>query len=124
METKIKVLIVDDVTSARKILSRLLKRLGFNDIIEADSGEVALNLTKENSLGLIISDLHLKDMTGIDFLAQLKSDQTNKIPFLMITSDMSREEFEKARLAGVSEYLLKPFSSESLSAKLKTVLGD
>ena len=119
---ELSILIVDDVPAARRVLTRLLQKIGYNNVVEAESGQAAILQAQQIAPGLIITDLHLKDMTGIELMLNLRRDPQFKAPFLLVTSDMSKQEFEKAATAGVQEYLLKPFTRDSLNEKLQTIL--
>ena len=117
------VLIVDDVMSARRILKRLLVKLGYSNVLEAESGAGALTLADKNPR-LIISDLHLNDMTGVDLFEKLcNSGKAGAFGFIVITSDATKEEFDDARAAGVSAYLLKPFDSAKLQEKINDAMA-
>lgn len=121
-KNELNIMVVDDVNSARRVLVRLLKKIGYTNILEADSGSQAIITLSENTVGLVISDLHLNDMTGLELFSVIRGGKNQQIPFLMITSDMNRGEFEKAKNSGVDEYLLKPFTSDSLSEKIHMML--
>ena len=113
--TNIKVLVIDDIASARKIVVRLLGKLGISNVFSAEKGEEAIDLAIKEEVDLIISDLHLKDMDGIDVFRGLQEANDDfKVPFIVMTSDMNREEFDRVIQEGVSAYLLKPFSLKDL----------
>ena len=118
------VLVVDDVPSARGIVVRFLKSLGFTNITEKGNGTEALDSVVHQEFGLVISDLHLKDMLGIDLLRNIRAGNTNKeVPFIVMTSDMSKQSFQSVMQEGASTYLLKPFNKTGLAEKLVTVLA-
>ncbi|MCB0317435.1 MAG: response regulator [Bdellovibrionales bacterium] len=125
MECKdLKVLVVDDIDSARKIVIRLLAKLGILNVISASNGEGAIEIMKSEEVDLIISDLHLKDMDCTDVLRKIHETKENfTTPFIVMTSDMNREEFERVIQEGVSAYLLKPFSLKDLETIIKDTLS-
>ena len=118
------ILVVDDVPSARNIVVRFLKSLGFTNVTESARGSEAAVLLDEKSFELVISDLHLKDMMGIDLLKKTRIAQSNtNVPFIVITSDMSKQSFTEVMQQGASTYLLKPFNKAGLAQKLSEVLA-
>ena len=118
-----KILIVDDVPSARKIVKRLLNKLGFKNIAEAASGINALEIIKAGDINLVISDWHMPEMEGIELVEKLRQQpETKKLPFIMITGTNSSEEVLRAVQGGVDDYVVKPFDSEILSKKIENAL--
>lgn len=122
-EKSIKILVVDDVPSARRVLVRMLRTLGFADLIEVSSVTEALATVSTSPVELIIADVHLKDGMGTDILSKMQEDGAAPIPFLFITSDMEKETFIKAIKMGAGSYLLKPFSPTNLESKIKECLN-
>ena len=117
------ILVIDDIPSARRITLRLLNMLGFEKLLEAGSLEEARKVIGENYLGLIISDIHLRDGKGTDLFAHFKEIQRD-IPTILITSDMEEGTFKEALKNGATTYLLKPFSSKHLVEKLEQALSN
>ena len=123
-DTNIKVLVVDDFATMRRIVKGVLKQLGFSKIIEAEDGSAALGELKKDSIGLIVSDWNMPKMTGLDLLKAVKKDESLKnIPFIMVTAEGQKENVIEAVKAGVSNYVVKPFTPETFSEKLEKVLG-
>jgi two-component system, chemotaxis family, chemotaxis protein CheY len=123
-DTNIKVLVVDDFATMRRIVKGVLKQLGFTKIIEAEDGSAALGELKKDSIGLIVSDWNMPKMTGLDLLKAVKKDDSlKKIPFIMVTAEGQKENVIEAVKAGVSNYVVKPFTPETFSEKLEKVLG-
>jgi len=119
----IAILIVDDVASARSIVTRLLKGLGFSNITESGEGGKAIEVAQSNDFDLVITDLHLKDMLGTEMMDKIRADPKNgDLPFVVMTSDMSREAFEKVKKKLSITYMLKPFNKVRLSEKMTEVL--
>ncbi|RJQ48905.1 MAG: response regulator [Desulfobacteraceae bacterium] len=125
LDTSIKVLVVDDFATMRRIVKGVLKQIGFAKIVEATDGCEALDvLKKENSFGLIISDWNMPNMTGLDLLKAVRGDNTLKsIPFIMVTAEGMKENVVEAVKAGVTNYIVKPFTPETFSDKLQAVLS-
>ena len=121
-DTKTKVLVVDDMLTMRKIVSKVLKELGFSDITEAADGQEAWEKTKSASepFGLIISDWNMPNMSGLEFLKQVRADKAlNKTPFLLVTAEAEQHQVAEAIKSGVDQYVIKPFSQENLKTKLE-----
>lgn len=123
MDTSIKVLIVDDFATMRRILKNILKQIGFKNILEADDGTTALEVLDRQSVDLIISDWNMPKMTGLELLKSVRaSDQYKKTPFLMVTAEAQKQNVIEAVQAGVSNYVVKPFTAEAISEKLTKIL--
>jgi two-component system chemotaxis response regulator CheY len=123
MDTSIKILIVDDFATMRRILKNILKQLGFKNLVEADDGTTALNILESQKIDLIISDWNMPKMTGIELLKKLRaSTEYKKTPFLMVTAEAQKQNVIEAVQAGVSNYVVKPFTAEAISDKLKKIL--
>jgi two-component system chemotaxis response regulator CheY len=119
-----KVLIVDDVPSARKVIVRLLAKLGVTNVVEASSGEEALAHLGAGGFELVISDWNMPELDGLQLLAQMRqSTDHQKLPFILITSSADRDEVVHAFKAGISDYIVKPFNGETLAKKVDAVLG-
>ena len=118
------VLIVDDYATMLRIVRNLLKQIGFNNIEEATDGSQALQVMKSKKFGLVISDWNMEPMTGIQFLREVRQDPDLKAtPFIMVTAESKTENVVEAKKAGVSNYIVKPFNSETLKGKIAGVLG-
>lgn len=121
-DTSLKVLVVDDFATMRRIVKGVLKQLGFNDIIEAEDGDLALKELHKENVGLIVSDWNMPNMTGLDLLKAVRADAKLKnTPFLMVTAEGQKENVVQAVQAGVSNYIVKPFTPETFSAKLEKI---
>lgn len=119
-----KVLIVDDFATMRRIMKNILKQIGFTNIIEADDGTTALEELKNNSIDLIISDWNMPKMTGLDLLKTVRgSDEFKNIPFLMVTAEAQKQNVIDAVQAGVSNYVVKPFTAEAISEKIQKIFS-
>lgn len=119
---KIKVLVVDDFPTMRRIIKNLLKQLGFENVEEAENGEDALRKLKSGDYGLVISDWNMPVMEGIELLKHIRSDPKLKdLPFLMVTAEAEKEKVIEAIKAGVDNYIVKPFTGEVLKEKLEKI---
>lgn len=125
MDFNIKVLVVDDFSTMRRIVKNALKQIGFTQTVEADDGTTALEVLKQENVGLIISDWNMPKMSGLDLLKAVKSDGATKdIPFIMVTAEAQKENVLQAVQAGVSNYVVKPFTADNLQEKLKDVFKE
>jgi len=124
VDLKMPVLIVDDYATMLRIVKNLLKQIGFEDVDEATDGGSAYEMMKRRKYGLVISDWNMAPITGIDFLKNVRQDASLKAtPFIMVTAESKTENVVEAKKAGVSNYIVKPFSSEILKGKIASVLG-
>lgn len=119
-----RVLVVDDMMTMRKLVSKVCKELGFSDITEAADGakgwEAICNANP--GIGLVISDWNMPNTSGLDLLKRVRSDSRfSKLPFIMVTAEAEQHQIVEAVKAGVSNYLVKPFTPESLKEKLEAV---
>ncbi len=114
-------LIVDDMLTMRKLVSRLCRELGFKSVTEAADGNLAWDqLTKaEPAFSLVISDWNMPNCSGLELLKRVRADERFKgLPFLMVTAETEQSQVTDALLAGVSGYVVKPFSADTLKEKL------
>ncbi len=124
MTHPLKVLVVDDFSTMRRIVKNLLQDLGYHDITEADDGKSALPLLQAGNFDLLITDWNMPGMPGLDLLKAVRSDaRLAKLPVMMLTAEAKREQIIEAAQAGVNGYVIKPFTAETLKAKLDKVLA-
>ena len=118
-----KILVVDDFSTMRRIVRNLLKELGFSNVHEAEDGVEALNkLRSENNFEFVVSDWNMPNMTGIELLRAVRADPALKhLPLLMVTAEAKRENIIEAAQAGASGYVVKPFTAATLDEKLKKI---
>ncbi|MEC6795939.1 MULTISPECIES: chemotaxis response regulator CheY [Photobacterium] len=117
-----KILIVDDFSTMRRIVKNLLRDLGFNNTVEADDGLTALPLLKRGDFDFVVTDWNMPGMQGIDLLRQIRADEQLKhLPVLMITAEAKREQIIEAAQAGVNGYIVKPFNAVTLKEKLAKI---
>ncbi len=124
VDKNMRVLIVEDYKTMLRILRNLLNQLGFKNIEEASDGSEALHKLKAAPFDLVIADWNMEPMTGFQLLKEVRADEKlKKMPFIMVTAESKTENVVAAKQAGVSNYIVKPFSTETLKAKLASVLG-
>ena len=124
IDTSMKVLVVDDFATMRRIVKGVLKQLGFSNIVEAEDGTAALDALKKEKVGLIVSDWNMPKMSGLDLLKAVRADEdTARIPFIMVTAEAQQDHIIQAVKARVSQYIVKPFTAETMQEKLDKVFG-
>ena len=114
-----RVLIVDDFSTMRRIIKNLLADLGFNNTVEAEDGHSALAVLRQDAVELVITDWNMPGMSGIELLRAIRADgQLRTMPVLMVTAEAKREQIIDAAQAGVNGYIIKPFTAQTLEEKL------
>jgi two-component system, chemotaxis family, chemotaxis protein CheY len=122
MDRKMKILVVDDFSTMRRIVKNLLKQIGFENIDEAEDGQHALSRLKNDKYEFVVSDWNMPNMTGIELLKNVRSDPELKaLPFLMVTAEAEKEKVVEAIKAGVNNYIIKPFTAEILKEKMDKI---
>ena len=122
-DKKIKVLVVDDFATMRKVIRNLLKQIGYENVVEAENGQVALRILKSQKIDFIVSDWNMPTMSGLELLKAVRGDEDlNKTPFLMVTAEALKENVVEAVKAGVNNYIVKPFTAEVLEEKIKKII--
>lgn len=118
-DPSMKILVVDDMVTMRRIVKNILKQLGFGNIDEAENGQEALQKLRADTFGFVVSDWNMPVMTGIDMLRAIRADEKLKtIPVLMVTAEAQQSNLVEAVQAGVSNYIVKPFTAETLQEKM------
>jgi two-component system, chemotaxis family, chemotaxis protein CheY len=122
MDRKMKILVVDDFSTMRRIVKNLLKQIGFENIEEAEDGQHAFSKLKNEKFDFVVSDWNMPNMTGIELLISVRSDPALKdLPFLMVTAEAEKEKVVAAIKAGVNNYVIKPFTAEILKEKMDKI---
>ena len=117
------VLVVDDFSTMRRIVRKILKDLQFQDVIEAENGAEAFQLLQTTKVDLIVSDWNMPTMTGLELLKRVRADERLKgLPFLLVTAESQKENIIEAIQAKVSNYVVKPFSPAVLAEKLAKII--
>lgn len=122
MDKNMKILIVDDFSTMRRIIKNLLRDLGFNNTHEADDGQTALPMLQTGKFDFLITDWNMPGMQGIDLLKAVRADPAlASLPVLMVTAEAKREQIVEAAQAGVSGYVIKPFTAATLKEKIDKI---
>jgi len=122
VNTNMRVLIVDDFSTMRRIIKNILRQLGFSNIVEADDGTAAWEILTKDQIDFIISDWNMPQMTGIELLRKVRaSEEFGDLPFLMVTAEAQQENIIEAVQAKVSNYIVKPFTAETLGQKINKI---
>ena len=121
-DLNMKILVVDDMSTMRRIVKNILKQLGFNNLEEAENGQEALTKLKADTYGFVVSDWNMPVMMGIDMLRAIRADEKLKaIPVLMVTAEAQKENLMEGVKAGVSNYVVKPFTAETMQEKINKI---
>lgn len=122
MDKNMKILIVDDFSTMRRIIKNLLRDLGFNKTQEADDGITALPMLKGGEFDFLVTDWNMPGMQGIDLLKAVRADaELANLPVLMVTAEQKRDQIIEAAQAGVNGYIVKPFTAQTLKEKLEKI---
>ncbi len=122
MNKEMKILIVDDFSTMRRIIKNLLRDLGFNNTAEADDGTTALPILQSGSFDFLVTDWNMPGMSGIDLLKAVRADaRLAKMPVLMVTAEQKRDQIIEAAQAGVNGYIVKPFTAVTLKEKIDKI---
>ena len=122
MNKNMKILIVDDFSTMRRIIKNLLRDLGFNDTTEADDGQTALPMLKTGKFDFLVTDWNMPGMDGLELLKAVRADDNLKdMPVLMVTAEAKREQIVVAAQSGVNGYIVKPFTAITLKEKIEKI---
>jgi two-component system chemotaxis response regulator CheY len=117
-----KILVVDDFSTMRRIIKNLLRELGFSNIDEADDGQTALPKLQTGGFDFLVTDWNMPGMTGIDLLKAVRADPAlANLPVLLVTAEAKREQIVEAAQAGVNGYVIKPFTAQTLAEKIEKI---
>ncbi len=117
-----KILVVDDFSTMRRIVKNLLRDLGFTNTVEADDGKSALPILEAGGIDFLVTDWNMPGMTGIDLLKAVRANpKLVSLPVLMVTAEAKREQIVMAAQAGVNGYVIKPFTAATLKEKIEKV---
>ena len=121
-DPNMKILVVDDMVTMRRIVKNILKQLGFANVEEAENGQEALQKLQTDRYGFVVSDWNMPVMTGIDMLRAIRADEKLRTtPVLMVTAEAQQSNLVEAVQAGVSNYIVKPFTAEILQEKIAKI---
>lgn len=124
-DKNMRILVVDDFSTMRKIIKNILRQLGYSNVVEADDGTTAWETLNRDNIDFIISDWNMPQMTGIELLRKVRgSEEYAATPFLMVTAEAQQENIIEAVQAKVSNYIVKPFTPETLGQKIDKIFGN
>ena len=124
MSSGIRFLVVDDFSTMRRMVRVVLNELGYDNVIEAEDGDQALPILKQGGIDFLVTDWNMPGMQGLELLKAVRSDpKLAKLPVLLVTAEAKRDQIVEAAQAGVSGYVLKPFTAQTLKAKIEKILA-
>ena len=124
MSSDLRFLVVDDFSTMRRIIKNFLNDLGYANVQEADDGNTALPILKGGKIDFLITDWNMPGMPGLDLLKAVRADPAlAKLPVLLLTAEAKREQIVEAAQAGVSGYVIKPFTAQTLKEKIEKILS-
>ena len=122
LNKNMKILVVDDFSTMRRIIKNLLRDLGFTNTHEADDGNTALPMLQAGNFDFLVTDWNMPGMTGIDLLKAVRADpKLRTLPVLMVTAESKRDQIIEAAKAGVNGYVVKPFTAATLEEKIHKI---
>ena len=123
-DKNMRILVVDDFATMRRIVKNILRQLGLNNVVEADDGTTAWEVLNKDNIDFIISDWNMPQMSGIELLRKVRaSEEYADIPFLMVTAEAQQENIIEAVQAKVSNYIVKPFTPDTLGQKIDKIFA-
>ena len=124
LNVNMKILVVDDSATMRRIVSNVLSMLGFANITTAINGKEALQALGSDDFDLVVSDWKMEPINGLDLLKKIRGDEKLKdLPFIMLSAESDKRSIIETINNGVSEYIVKPFSKETLKGKIQNIFG-
>jgi two-component system, chemotaxis family, chemotaxis protein CheY len=121
---KMNILVVDDFSTMRRIITNVLKQLGYENILEAEDGTKALTILESQKVDFVITDWNMPQMSGLDLLKAIRANKDRKnIPVLMVTAEAMQENIIAAAQAGVNNYIVKPFDAKTLADKINKIFS-
>ncbi len=122
IDKEMNILVVDDSMLIRSVAKKILKNLGFPNVTLADDGSTALEKLNEQTFNLVIADMNMPEISGIELLKKMREkEETRQIPFLLVTAEESQDEIMTAIRAGVNNYMQKPWNVKTLMAKIERI---
>ena len=124
-DQNMKILTVDDFSTMRRIIRNMLRQLGYSNVVEAEDGAEALSLLQREKVDFVISDWNMPHMNGLDLLKAIRADDNLKpLPVLLVTAEALKENVVEALKAGVNNYVIKPFTAETLKEKIDAIFKE
>lgn len=125
VDTKMRILVVDDFSTMRRIVKNILKQIGFENLDEAEDGKQAFAKLKAEKFDFLVSDWNMPNMTGIELLQAVRADADLKgLPVLLVTAETEKEKVLEAVQSGVNNYVVKPFTAEVLMEKINKIFAN
>jgi len=122
LDKNMKILIVDDFSTMRRIIKNLMRDLGFTNTSEADDGATALPMLQGGGYDFLITDWNMPQMTGLELLKAVRADPNlSKMPILLVTAEAKKQQIVEAAQAGVNGYIVKPFTAATLKEKIEKI---
>jgi len=124
LDKNMNILVVDDFSTMRRIVTNVLRQLGFDSITEAEDGSKALQVLEREKIDFVITDWNMPQMSGLDLLKAIRASEDErlaKIPVLMVTAEALQENILAAAKAGVNNYIIKPFDANTLAEKINKI---
>ena len=119
-----RVLVVDDSSTMRRIIINTLNKLGYKDFYEATNGREGVECLSTTHVDLVITDWNMPEMNGVEFIKAVRAnDQTKRLPVLMVTTNAAEADIVQALKAGVNNYVVKPFTPDTIKEKIQALLG-
>ena len=123
-DPNMRILIVDDFSTMRRIIKNILRQLDLNNVVEADDGTTAWEVLNKDHIDFIISDWNMPQMTGIELLRKVRaSEDFGHLPFLLVTAEAQQSNIIEAAQARVSNYIVKPFTAETMKQKIDKIFA-
>jgi two-component system, chemotaxis family, chemotaxis protein CheY len=124
MSSAIRFLVVDDFSTMRRMVRVVLNELGYANVTEAEDGDSALPILKQGGIDFLVTDWNMPGMQGLELLKAVRADpKLAKLPVLLVTAEAKRDQIVEAAQAGVSGYVLKPFTAQTLKSKIEKILA-
>ncbi|MCD6569698.1 MAG: chemotaxis response regulator CheY [Deltaproteobacteria bacterium] len=124
LDHNMKILVIDDFSTMRRIVKNILRQLNFNNVLEADDGTTGLDILQNEQIDFIVCDWNMPKMTGLELLKIVRADDALKdIPFLLVTAEAKQENIVEAVKSGASNYIVKPFTAETLKKKIDQIFS-
>jgi two-component system chemotaxis response regulator CheY len=124
LNPQMKILVVDDFATMRRIIKNILKQLGYDNVEEADDGANALKKLRASKFDFVVTDWNMPNMSGLDLVKAMRADEALKeTPILMVTAEAMKENIVEAVKSGVNNYIVKPFTAEVMKAKIEKIFS-
>lgn len=123
LDQNMKILVVDDFSTMRRIIKNILKEIGYSNVDEADDGTTAMEKLKAGNIDFVVTDWNMPNMPGIELLKAIRqSPELKHIPVLMVTAEAAKENVITAVQAGVNNYIVKPFTAAALKERIDLII--